>query len=67
MAPLTKRRWSTRRQGKRRATQKAFSKTYGKCDNCGELKQAHSACPKCGFYHGKLILKIKSKKSEDTK
>ncbi len=68
MTPLPKRRWSTRRQGKKRATLKASGITPGKCPNCGELKQNHAVCPKCGYYRGKPVLKIKEKsKVEDKK
>jgi len=67
MTPLPKRRWSTRRQGKKRATLKALAKTYSKCKNCGQLKATHSVCTKCGYYNGIQILKIKPKKSENKK
>jgi len=67
MTPLPKRRWSTRRQGKKRATLKATSRTAGKCPNCGELKISHFACGKCGFYNGRSIIKIKSKKPSSAK
>jgi len=62
MTPLPKRRWSTRRQGKKRATLKAVSNNAVKCSNCGELKIGHRACNKCGYYRGKQILVIKTKK-----
>ncbi|PIQ70441.1 50S ribosomal protein L32 [Candidatus Shapirobacteria bacterium CG03_land_8_20_14_0_80_40_19] len=62
MTPLPKRRWSTRRQGKKRATLKASSQSAVKCPNCGELKISHFACSKCGFYDGKKIITIKTKK-----
>jgi len=65
MAPLTKRRWSTRRQGKRRASIKARNISADKCSNCGQLKPVASACPKCGFYRGKQIVTIKQKKNKE--
>lgn len=55
MTPLPKRRWSTRRQGKRRATLIASAITSVKCSHCGELKPAHSVCPACGYYRGRVI------------
>ncbi|PIV00455.1 50S ribosomal protein L32 [Candidatus Shapirobacteria bacterium CG03_land_8_20_14_0_80_39_12] len=67
MTPLPKRRWSTRRQGKRRASFVSPTLAMVKCDHCGELKQNHTACPKCGFYKGKLVLTIKNKKSKNKK
>lgn len=66
MTPLPKRRWSTQRQGKRRATLKAVSHSSVKCSNCGELKIPHVACAKCGFYNGKKVLTIKTKKAKKT-
>jgi large subunit ribosomal protein L32 len=62
MTPLPKRRWSTRRQGKKRATLKGRANTASKCGNCGFLKTSHTICPKCGYYRGKPALKIKEKK-----
>ena len=64
MTPLPKRRWSTRRQGKKRATLRATSRTTGKCSNCGVPKISHFACGKCGFYNGKKVLTIKTKKTK---
>jgi large subunit ribosomal protein L32 len=58
MTPLPKRRWSTRRQGKRRAAQTAGALTLVKCKNCGQLKQSHTICPNCGFYRGKSIKSV---------
>jgi len=61
MTPLPKRRWSTRRQGKKRATLKAKAVASSKCPACGEMKPTHTVCPKCGFYRGKMVLKVKEK------
>lgn len=30
-----------------------------KCSNCGELKQAHVACPACGHYDGRKVKEVK--------
>jgi len=64
MTPLPKRRWSTRRQGKKRIIFKAISNTESACPNCGKPKISHRACLSCGFYNGEKILKIKSVKSK---
>lgn len=66
MTPLPKRRWSTHRQGKKRANFSALLLQKGKCpcSNCGELIKNHTACPKCGYYKGRAILKIKVKKTK---
>lgn len=47
MTPLPKRRWSTRRQGKRRASIKLTLPKLVKCKNCGQLKKAHTRCANC--------------------
>ncbi|HUW24043.1 MAG TPA: 50S ribosomal protein L32 [Patescibacteria group bacterium] len=61
MTPLPKRRWSTRRQGKRRAAQVATRLSMNRCPNCGHLKQTHAACPSCGIYRGKQVVAVKTK------
>ncbi len=61
MAPLPKRRHSTRRGGKRQA---AISlKTLGliKCPNCGSFRLPHRVCRKCGYYDGKPVVVKKEK------
>lgn len=51
MAPLPKRRHSTRRQGKREKTAlKAKLTIPGICPKCNAKKLSHRACPKCGYY-----------------
>lgn len=61
MAPLPKRKHSSRRQGKRRAAINFKIPVLQKCSNCGFLIKPHRVCPKCGFYKGKMVLKIKDK------
>ncbi len=34
------------------------------CPKCGEMIRAHHVCPKCGFYAGKQIVKVKADKGE---
>jgi len=55
MTPLTKRRHSTMRQGKRRATHKLILPTLIDCPNCHQPTRPHSACSHCGFYKGRKI------------
>ncbi|MEK7504006.1 MAG: 50S ribosomal protein L32 [Patescibacteria group bacterium] len=50
MTPLTKRRWSTARQGKRRATIKLKLPNLIECKNCHGLTYPHRACNHCGVY-----------------
>ncbi|MFZ2199251.1 MAG: 50S ribosomal protein L32, partial [Microgenomates group bacterium] len=44
MTPLPKRKWSTRRQGKRRASIKLALPQLTKCTNCGQMKKSHTVC-----------------------
>ena len=45
----------------RRMTE-AFS--VATCKNCGAKKLTHRVCPVCGYYRGKQVLTIKSKKKD---
>ncbi|PIS13801.1 50S ribosomal protein L32 [Candidatus Shapirobacteria bacterium CG09_land_8_20_14_0_10_47_13] len=47
MAPLPKRRHSTQRQGKRRASFKIKLPNLVLCPKCKTLKPSHQVCPKC--------------------
>ncbi|MBP9670006.1 50S ribosomal protein L32 [Candidatus Woesebacteria bacterium] len=47
MTPLPKRKWSTRRQGKRRASIKLALPKLVKCTNCGQMKKSHTVCTNC--------------------
>jgi len=53
MGALPKRKPSTRRQGKRRASINAKLPTVSVCSSCGTDKLAHFACPECGLYETK--------------
>ncbi|HUD18853.1 MAG TPA: 50S ribosomal protein L32 [Patescibacteria group bacterium] len=64
MAPLPKRRHSTRRGGKRKAAIKLTLLGLTKCSNCGVLRPAHQVCPSCGYYNGKEVVKQKVKKEK---
>lgn len=61
MTPLPKRRWSTRRQGKKRATHIPTKQAMVSCPNCGNLKLSHRVCLKCGFYQARQVLPVTSK------
>ncbi|MGB9911070.1 MAG: 50S ribosomal protein L32 [Microgenomates group bacterium] len=50
MPPLPKRKISSRRQGKRRATHKITLPNLVTCPECGQLKKPHFVCPNCGTY-----------------
>lgn len=59
MAPLPKRRHSTRRGGKRVAATKLSIKQLKKCPSCGKLISSHMVCSFCGTYKGVLVKKQK--------
>ncbi|HEY4694379.1 MAG TPA: 50S ribosomal protein L32 [Candidatus Nanoarchaeia archaeon] len=63
MAPLPKRRISSARQGKRRASIALKAQTLVNCSNCGSLKLPHVVCANCGTYKGVVYVapKIKTK------
>jgi len=31
----------------------------GKCEQCGEIKQAHTVCGSCGYYDKRQVIKKK--------
>ncbi len=57
MTPLTKRRWSTLRQGRRRATIKLPLPQLIACPQCHQPTFPHRACQHCGFYKGRKVTK----------
>ncbi len=64
MAPLPKRRHSTRRGGKRKASISLSKIGLTKCPNCGVLRVPHHICKSCGFYDGREIVKQVVKKTK---
>ena len=32
------------------------------CAHCGAMIHAHTVCPKCGYYDGKQVIKVKEEK-----
>jgi len=63
MTPLPKRRHSTGRQGKRRASIALKLPTIIVCKQCGDMRLPHTVCSSCGYYDGKSVV-AKRKKSE---
>jgi large subunit ribosomal protein L32 len=37
------------------------------CSHCGNIIQAHQACPACGMYKGREVIKIKAPKTKQEK
>ncbi|MBQ7732586.1 MAG: 50S ribosomal protein L32 [Synergistaceae bacterium] len=35
------------------------------CTNCGEVMLLHHACPSCGYYRKRQVVKVKSASSSD--
>ena len=54
-----KRRHSTERKGKRRASIKLLAPKGIICAQCGKTIKAHNVCQYCGFYKGKQVLATK--------
>ncbi|MCL4359677.1 50S ribosomal protein L32 [Patescibacteria group bacterium] len=65
MTPLPKRRHSTRRGGKRKASIRLSLPALTHCPECHAPKLPHRVCRKCGYYDGKaLVVKREKKKKE---
>ena len=54
-----KRRWSKQRTHTKRSTWKKKEKTIATCKHCNEPVMPHRACPNCGYYDGKEVIKQK--------
>ena len=70
--PVPKQRHNTARKGRRRAGQtikikKIVKVQAAKCSNCDEKILSHRACPKCGFYKGREIIKTAKKTTKKNK
>lgn len=58
MGPLPKRKVSKGRRDRRRLHDQLKPLQLVVCDNCGERKRPHTACPKCGYYRGREIFEV---------
>jgi large subunit ribosomal protein L32 len=66
--PVPKKRHSNCRQGKRRASNyRLTAATISRCPQCGGPTLPHHACPTCGTYRGRQVLKLKTKKAKKEK
>lgn len=61
-----KKRHSRQRQGKRRAAIHLKLSNTIECSNCHAQILPHKACPRCGYYKGRQIIKV-SKEKESKK
>ena len=55
--PNPKRRHSQSRKGRRRSHHGMSVPSFAACANCGTPKLPHKACPECGFYRGRQVIK----------
>lgn len=62
MAPLPKKRCPKAHQGNRRSHQALKAPNLVLCSQCHSPKLNHRACPTCGMYAGREVLKIKAEK-----
>lgn len=47
--------------GNRRSHHALKAKTFTVCSNCGEKKETHIMCKKCGFYRGRQVIDVVKK------
>lgn len=55
---LPKRQHSRSRRNKRRAHDFLTPPNVVECPNCHEPRLSHHACPSCGMYKGRQVLKM---------
>jgi large subunit ribosomal protein L32 len=65
--PQPKKRHSKSRQWKRRANWKLTAPTLSVCPQCAAKVLPHNACPACGSYKGREVIKIKEAKEKKEK
>jgi large subunit ribosomal protein L32 len=58
---VPKRRVSHARQGDRRSHLALSLPTLEECPHCHEMKQAHHACPNCGWYGDREAVRIRQR------
>ncbi|MGB7952206.1 MAG: 50S ribosomal protein L32 [Candidatus Binatia bacterium] len=55
--PVPKRRTSKRVKNQRRSHDALTVPQWSSCSKCGEAVLPHHACPSCGFYRGRVVIK----------
>jgi len=58
---VPKKKTSRARRKRRQAQQKLSSVTLTRCLQCQAPVRPHHACPECGYYKGKLVIREASK------
>ncbi len=66
MGPLTKKKYFKARQGERRSHLHLEQPPMNECPQCHSPKMPHHACPTCGTYNGREVIKIKAPKEKKT-
>ena len=66
MAPLTKKRYPKSRQRERRGHLHIPSPSMNACPQCHSAKLSHRACPNCGYYNGREVIKIETPKKKES-
>jgi large subunit ribosomal protein L32 len=56
--PNPKRRHSRARRDRRRTHDALDVMGASICQNCGAHKMPHRVCPSCGFYRGRLVVRV---------
>lgn len=54
---VPKRKTSKSKRDMRRTHKKTNAPNYSKCSQCGELRLPHHACPSCGTYRDRQVIK----------
>ena len=55
----------TNSKGRRGRSHEALAKgSFVKCAKCGKPTMPHRACPSCGYYRGREVVKLKTKKKK---
>lgn len=58
MCAVPKRKVSKARRDNRRSHDALTRPKLVKCDSCDEMKLPHYACPNCGKYAGRQVIKV---------
>lgn len=58
------RRTSKTTKRMRRTHYKLHTSGISYCAHCGAMIHSHTVCPKCGYYDGKPVVKVKTLESK---
>ncbi|MGB2694753.1 MAG: 50S ribosomal protein L32 [Dehalococcoidia bacterium] len=58
--PVPKKKTPKSKIGKRRSQQHMSTPTLSECPQCHSPRQAHHACPDCGWYKGREAVIVKT-------